>query len=120
MFTGIFFLSMPISIVGDSFTRSWNRFIAKKERSQLAIKRSAKAEEKKAALERGDKIRTHVEGPHDALNADILGFFAKARHRLQSFRPAGEDGNAWDEALEMIRGNETTWVGVYQEIQKIA
>jgi hypothetical protein len=120
MFTGIFFLSMPISIVGDSFTRSWNRYTAKKERMQLADKRSQKAEEKKAALERGDEVRTHVEGPHDALNADILGFFVKSRHRLESYRPLGEAGNDWDEALNMIRATESSWVEVYREIQRIA
>jgi len=120
MFIGIFFLSMPISIVGDSFTRSWNRFTAKKERLQLAEKRSQVAEEEKAALEAGQPIRTQVEGPHDALNADILGFFVKARHRLQSFRPVAEAGNDWDEALKMIEASENSWIELYRDIQTIA
>ena len=54
--------------------------------------RSAMAEEKIAAIKRGETMRTDVEGPHDALNADILGFFGKSKHKLQGLRPVGEAG----------------------------
>ena len=120
MFTGIFFLSMPISIVGDSFSRSWNRFIAKKQRADVAEMRSAMAEEKIAARQRGDTTRTHVVGPHDALNADILGFFGKSKQKLKGLRPVGEAGANWDEALKMLQSSENTWMEIYREIQTIA
>ena len=39
MFIGIFFLSMPISIVGDSFTRSWNRYTARRDQLEAEAER---------------------------------------------------------------------------------
>ena len=121
MFTGIFFLSMPISIVGDSFSRSWNKFIAKQQRAELAEMRSAMAEDKIAAIRRGETLpHTDVEGPHDALNADILGFFGKSKHKLQGLRPVGEAGANWDEALKMLQSSENTWMELYREMQSVA
>lgn len=118
MMVGIFFLSMPISIVGDSFSRSWNRFTTNRDKMQLKTERRDKAAERKVQKAAGEEIVT-LEGPHDALNNDILGMFVRSKKRLSTLRPLGEDGERWDDALGMLKSCENTWTELYREIQAI-
>jgi hypothetical protein len=121
MFIGIFFLSMPISIVGDSFTRSWNRYTARRDQLEAEAERQTAAEEKKALMDAGKYEQTELGGPHDALNDDILGFFVKSKKKLKAMRPAEEDqGQTWDTALAMIESTNNSWMELYRELKSVA
>jgi hypothetical protein len=120
MFIGIFFLAMPISIVGDSFTTNWNRFTAKRSMMEAQDKHQKTAEEKQAARARGEVIHVDLDGPHDALDSDILAFFVKAKKNLNSLAPAEEEEAAvWATAAEGMAKCEEMWIQLYAEIREI-
>ena len=117
MFVGIFFLAMPISIVGDAFQTNWNRFTAKRFSNEARAKHNKEAEAKQAARARGQVIHVELDGPYDVLNDDICGFMRKALVNLKTKAPADQDDKAvWDEAAGDMEKCKEMWDTLYTKI----
>lgn len=120
MFIGLFFIAMPLTIVGDKFTELWNKFDKNREKNFAEERRND------AAMLKAEEIRsgitaTAMDGPHDVLHKDILMYFVKAKNNLKTMRPADEDdGASWDNALKQLELVETQWIELYGKVKQIA
>jgi hypothetical protein len=122
MFIGLFFIAMPLTIVGDKFTELWNKFDKKRQANLAEESRDEMAKLKANDLKANpDKETVEMDGPHDVLHEDILMYFVKSKSNLKQMRPADdEDGETWDVALSKLQAVESDWIDLYRQVKLVA
>ena len=116
MIIGIFFLAMPITIVGDGFTYTWNKYSANKAKNLLEESRDEEAKEKLARKAAGEVSASDVcDHRQDDLNELIVAYIANAKENLSNYPE--QDATAWQEALVELESCESEWGGLYKDLR---
>lgn len=135
MFTGVFFLAMPISIVGNSFESAWKGYTAQRSANikaekvievQHALAEASDAASKHKILVSLLRDRQELDTKHythdqiEVLNTEIGVYLAAAKKQLEDIVQLAEQEpgkvdkpETWTKALNGVVSAEKDWSNVY-------